>query len=156
MSENHTDCQIFEDLLLDDGSSRAIEAWRPHLQTCARCREQLATHQMLVATFADEIVPELSPSFAAGLERKIEATTAIKPLRGWRLAAMVGYALLAVGLLRWAFVRFPLPAIPIDPGSPWILASAILAVPLTLLLAVGATRWLPPMGKRSLPHLSLL
>ena len=156
MSENRTECLQFEDLLLEGGPEADLGIWQPHLETCAGCREQLIAHQMLAATFADEAVPEPSASFAAGLQRKIDAAVEIKPLEGWRMAAMIGYALLAAGLLRWIFARFPLPAISIDPASPWALAFAMLAVPLTLWLAVRLTRWLPPMGRRNTPHLSLL
>ena len=156
MSENHTDCNRFAAWLLDGAPGTESPAWSPHLESCSRCREQWSAHQMLVATFAEETVPELSPSFDSGLQHKLNATLEVKPLRGWRLAAMIGYAMIAALLLRWTFARFPLPAISIDPSSPWTVALAIVAVPLTLWLAIGATRWLPPMGRIGFTRLGLL
>ena len=52
------------------------------------------------------------------------------------MAAMLGYALLSAGLLGWIFVRFPL-----DLASPWTVAIAILAVPVTLSMVAGLTHW---------------
>lgn len=161
MSENHTDCERFEALLLDDASDPNLQdsnmqAWHRHLATCPDCRQQWAAHQMLEATFNEMPVPELSPAFEAGLQRKIDSTIEVKPLAGWRTAAMIGYALLAVGLMGWVFKRFPLPSVSIDPASPWIMALAIGAVPLTLWLTIGLTRWLPSMRGKSFTQLSLL
>ena len=149
MSEIHTDCEQFEALLLDGAPESEIRAWHGHLENCAGCREQWAAHQMLVATFAEVPVPELSPAFDAGLRRKIDTAIEVKPLTGWRTAAMIGYGLAAIGLLGWVFKRFPLPAVSIDPASPWIMALAIAAVPLTLWLTIGLTRWLPSMRANS-------
>lgn len=151
MSESHTDCQRFEDFLLEGASADDLGTWQSHHETCAGCQAQLTAHQLLAATFADEPVPELSTSFAAGLQRKIDTAVEIKPLTGWRMAAMIGYALLAAVLLGWVFVRFP-----VNLGSPWTMGVAMVAVPLTLWLVVAITRWLPPKGRRGLPHLSLL
>lgn len=156
MSENHQDCTHFEAWLVDDKSDIETQAWIPHLDECATCRGQWVTHQMLAASLADEIVPELSPTFDHGLQRKIDSVMEIKPLRGWRLAVMFAYTFAAAALLRWVFARFPLPAITIDPSSPWTMAIAIAAVPLTLWAAIGATRWLPTAGKRGFSQLSLL
>jgi len=156
MSENHTDCERFEALLLDGGPGPDVRAWHDHLEGCAGCREQWEAHQMLVATFAEETVPQLSAAFEAGLQRKIEAVIEVQPLRGWRMAAMAGYALVAVLLLGWVFRRFPLPSISLEPTSPWTVAVAVFAVPLTLWLTIGATRWLPAKGGKSFTQLSLL
>jgi len=156
MSENHTDCDRFEAWLLEGATTSVLDAWQPHLEACADCRQQWQTHQMLVATFAQEAVPELSPAFDAGLQRKIDSAIETKPLKGWRLVAMAGYAVIAALLLRWVFARFPLPPMTIDPASPWTLIMVSLAVPFSLWLAIGATRWLPPIKRKSLPHLSLL
>jgi hypothetical protein len=156
MSENHTDCRHFEAWLDNGAPDVESPTWAFHLEECAACRQQWVAHQMLAATFAEVTVPELSPAFEAGLQRKIDTAIEIQPLKGWRLAAMLGYALIAAGLLRWAFGRFPLPSVTIDPSSPWTLVIALLAVPLTLWLAIGVTRWLPPMGRKSSPRLGLL
>ena len=156
MSEIHTDCERFEALLLDGAPNLQMQAWHRHLAECPDCRQQWAAHQMLVATFNEVPVPDLSPAFEAGLQRKIEAASAIKPLAGWRTAAMIAYALVAVVLLSWVFKRFPLPSVSIDPASPWTMAIAIAAVPLTFLLAIVLTRWLPARPGNSFSQLSLL
>lgn len=156
MSENHTDCRRFEAWLLDGAPDSESRAWRSHLEGCSECREQWTAHQMLVATFAEEVVPELSPAFDAGLQRKLDATVEVKPLRGWRLAAMVGYAMIAALFLGWVVAKSPWPSISIDPSSPWTVAMALVAVPITLWLAIGATRWLPSRGEVDVTHLGLL
>lgn len=143
MSENRTDCSSFEAWLHDGAPDTESQSWTSHLEDCSACREQWVAHQMVVATFAEEAVPELSLGFEAGLQSKISAAIEVNPLRGWRLAAMAGYAAIAAVLLRWVFSRFPLPSIPIDPSSPWIMALAITAVPLSLWMTIGITRWLP-------------
>ena len=161
MSENHTDCNRFESWLLD-GAPEAnlqdsnLQAWHPHLEGCEGCQRQWAAHQMLVATYAEEAVPELSLAFEARLKRKLDAAIEVKPLRGWRVAAMVVYALTAALLMRWVFAKFPLPAIPIDPASPWTLVLALVAVPFTLWLTIGATRWLPSRRGLNSPGMMLL
>lgn len=142
MSEIHTDCDGFEAFLLEGAPEAETHAWHAHLESCEGCRHQWVTHQMLDATFAEQTVPELSPAFDAGLRRKLETTTiAVRPLRGWRVAAMAGYTVLAVLCLGWIYSKFPLPSI--DPASPWTLGLALAAVPLTLWLTIGLTRWLP-------------
>jgi len=156
MSENRTDCSLFEAWLLDGATDIESQLWDSHLEGCSGCREQWAAHQMLVATFTEEAMPELSAAFDSGLRRKLEATVEINPLRGWRLVAMAGYTLVATLLLRWVFARFPLPSISIDPSSPWTVALAIAAVPLTLWLTVGITRWLPSREGINVTHLGLL
>ena len=151
MSDQHTDCQQFEDWLLEDGHQGDASPWRVHLESCANCREQWTAHQMLVATLAEEPVPELSPAFEAGLQRKLDAAVEVKPLAGWRLAAMAGYALLSALLMGWIFTKFPLPSI--DTSSPWAMVGALIAVPLSLWLTAAATRLLPsqrPKGVRML------
>lgn len=155
MSDPHTDCERFEDWLLQ-GAATVASRWGAHLEACSSCREQWAAHRMLVATFAEEAVPELSPAFQEGLRRRLDAAVAVRPLRGWRLAAMAGYALVAAALMRWVLLRFPLPSIAIDPASPWTLVVAFLAVPLTFLLTLGATRWLPAGGPAKARDLDLI
>ena len=110
---------------------------------------------MLVATFAEEHVPELSPAFQTGLEHKLTAAIHVEPLRGWRLAAFAGYAVAAAAFLRWIFVKFPLPAISVDLSSPWVSIAALIAVPLTFLLTIAATRLLPAPRVRGLNLLTL-
>ncbi len=143
LSDRPIECQEFEEDLLRGGAELDLEGWHSHLETCESCRQQGSMHQLLVACLAEVPVPELSPGFEAGLRRKLEERIEVRPLRGWRVAAMAAYAFMGALLLRWVFGRFPLPSIAIDPASPWILGLALLAVPLTLWLAIGATRWLP-------------
>ena len=69
MSENHTDCERFEALLLDGGPGPDVRAWHDHLEGCAGCREQWEAHQMLVATFAEETVPQLSAARLRSVSR---------------------------------------------------------------------------------------
>lgn len=154
MSESHTHCSRFEEILLDGASDAELQTWPAHLESCDSCHQQWTTHQMLEAVFAEESVPELSQAFEAGLQRKLDAAAIkIKPLRGWRVAAMAGYAMLAALLLEWVFNRFPLPSVSIDLASPWVLTIALIAVPVTMWLTIGATRWLPSrkgIGTRAL------
>ena len=153
MSDPNTDCDRFEDWLLESG--RDSSSWHVHLEGCSSCREQWESHRMLVATFAEEAVPELSPAFQTGLEHKLEAAFRVEPLKGWRLAALTGYALAAVAFLRWIFFRFPLPAISVDLSSPWVSIAALIAAPLTFLLMIGATRLLPAPRETTLHLLAL-
>jgi len=148
MFEHTTDCDRFETLLLEGGPNADVRDWHDHLAGCAGCREQWATHQMLVATFAEEAVPELSPAFDTGLQRKLDEAIRVRPLRGWRIAALAAYALAAVAFMRWLLIRFPLPENALDPASPWTLALAMIAVPLSLWLTAAATRLLPAIGRR--------
>lgn len=153
MSESRTDCQRFEEALLDSGPDADLRSWHDHLEGCAGCREQWAAHRMLVATLAEEVVPELSPAFQAGLHSKIDLALEFKPLRGWRLVAMIGYALAAVLLLRWVFTQSPLPAL--DLSSPWVTVAALIVVPLSFWLTIAATRLLPTARPKGLNLLSL-
>lgn len=156
MSENRHDCDHFASLLLEGAPESTLQEWYDHLEGCASCRDQRATHHILVATFSEETVPELSPAFEGRLQAKIEASVRVRPLKGWRMAAMIGYALSAALLLSWLFTKFPLTAVSIDTSSPWIIALALLAVPLTLWLTIGATRWLPPKRSPATTQLGLL
>lgn len=151
MSDHQNDCDRLEDWLLDAEVRRQTPdaRWLSHMEECAGCRAQWAAHQILVATFADDSVPELSPEFEAGLQGKLDAAVKVQPLSGWRLAAMAGYAVLAVIFMGWIFSEFPLPSI--DTSSPWVVVAAFLAVPLSLWLTAAATRLLPvqrPKGAR--------
>lgn len=150
MSEIHdsTACERFEEWLLEARPDDP-PTWRSHLDACAGCRAQWQTHRMLAATLGEESVPEFSAAFDAGLERKLAATAVrVEALRGWRLAAMAGYALAGGAILRWLFLAFPLPAL--DPGSPWLLVAALLVVPLSFSLAIAATKLLPTQRPRRL------
>ena len=139
-ADARTDCESFEAWLLDAPDSEGA-AWRSHLEGCAACSEQWRTHRMLLAIFADQEVPEVSPAFQANLERKLRRDVRVEPLDGWRLAALTAYAVGAVGLLRWIFSYAPLPSI--DLASPWVAGLALVSVPLTFGLAIAATRLLP-------------
>lgn len=155
MSDHHQDCERFEALLPDSPTAEEVRAWHGHLAQCPDCRDQWTAHQMLVEAFSEVAAPELSSRFEAGLRRKIEATVEVRPLSGWRAAAMLGYVLVALVALGWVFERFPLPSISIDPSSPWTVGLAIAAVPLTLWLTIGVTRWLPSRRGHGYPPLSL-
>ena len=144
MYDNHIDCDRFDQWLLEDGATLDSPVWREHLQGCAECREQWHAHQLLAATFAEEEVPELSPAFDAGLDRKIASIVEVRPLRGWRTAAMIAYVAAALGLLGWALKDVPLPTI--DPSSPWVAVVAFIAIPLTFWLAIAASRLIPGRG----------
>jgi predicted anti-sigma-YlaC factor YlaD len=145
MSDHFSTCTRLEEALLEGELQTLPDALREHSATCPDCREQVAVHGSLLTAFAGHPVPELSASFDAQLGKKLRATKPrIHPLSGWRLAAMLGYAAIAILSLDWALRDVPLPAI--DPSSPWVAAAAFLAVPLTLALAVTASRWLPGPG----------
>ena len=148
MSEHTSDCDRFEALMLEGGPDTDVRDWYEHLTDCTRCREQWATHQMLVATFAEEPAPELSLAFDAGLQRKLDAAVRVRPLRGWRVAALAAYGVAAIAIMRWILIRFPLPEAAFDPGSPWTAVVAMVAVPLSLWLTAAATRLLPAIGRR--------
>ena len=156
MSDNQRDCRESEKFLLGAPASSGDPRWLSHLESCSSCREQWATHQMLVAPFSHVPVPELSGDFESGLQRKIGSAIEVIPLSGWRTAAMVGYAILALVLMAWVLSRYPLPSVSVDPSSPWILAFALGCVPLSLWLAIGLSRWLPTMRRKGLDQLSLL
>ncbi len=145
----HDDCSRFEDWLLESGDPTEVGRFQPHLDSCAGCREQWTSHQLLVATFAGETVPELSPAFPAGLDAKLEPVRIkVSPLTGWRRAALIAYAALAVALMTLVLKRFPLPDLALDTTSPWTMVIAMLIVPLSLWVTMLATRILPrPRGK---------
>ena len=154
MSDRPTDCDRFEDWLLE-GDRADASAWEAHLTTCAGCREQWAAHRMLVEAFAGDTVPEPSPAFQAGLERKLAARIRVAPLRGWRLAALVGYAVTAAVLLGWVFAKFPPVTISLDSASPWTRTLALLAVPISLWLTTVAAKLLPTQRPRITGPLTL-
>ena len=144
MSETRTDCDRFDHWLLEGGTRLESPAWADHLERCAECREQWHAHEVLTVAFAEEEVPELSPAFEAGLDRKRASAVEIRPLRGWRRAAMLGYVVAGVGLLGWALQGVPLPTI--DVSAPWVPAVALISVPLSFMLAIAASRWIPGRG----------
>ena len=144
MADTHATCERFEELLLERSAELESGVWSNHLASCAGCREQWQAHTALMATFAAERVPELSLAFEAGLERKIEASLQVVPLKGWRLAAMTAYAAAALVVLWWALSGVRLPTI--DPSSPWVFIMVLVAAPLSLLLAMAASRLIPVKG----------
>ncbi len=144
MCEPRRECDRFDTWLLEGGTTLASHEWDDHLDSCAECRWQWHAHQMLAVTFAEEAVPQLSPAFEAGLDRKLASVVEIVPLRGWRRAVMAAYAAAALGLLGWALKGVPLPTI--DLSAPWVPVAALIAVPLTFMLAIAASRWLPARG----------
>lgn len=144
MAEKRTDCDRFDQWLIEGGTGLESSERRRHRAGCAECQKQWRAHQMLAATFAEEPVPELSAAFEAGLTRKLGAGIEVRPLRGWRKAALLAYVAAAAGLLGWALRGAPLPTI--DPAAPWVPVAAFIAVPLTLLLAIAASRWIPGPG----------
>lgn len=147
MSDEKVSCEQIGQWLAEQRSAEMPLEWSGHLENCSECREQMLTHQSLVVAFADEVVPELSTNFDAGLERKLAAAgLEIRPLAGWRKAAMMAYGAAAVGILGWALRDVPLPTI--DLSAPWVPVAVFVAVPLTLLLAVAASRWLPAPGPK--------
>ena len=125
-----------------------------HFEGCPECRQQWLAHAALAATFEGDAAPALSPGFEAGLERKLAGVVEVRPLRGWRRAAMVGYVVAALGALGWALRSVPLPAI--DPSAPWLGITTFVAVPLTFLLAIAASRWIPGPRRLSASRLRAL
>ena len=144
MYEKRIECERFDQWLLEAGTELESPVWRDHLKGCDACRQQWRAHRMLVMTFAAEPVPELSGAFEAGLDRKIASSIEIRPLRGWRWAAMLGYGAAALGALAWALKDVPPPTI--DLSSPWVPIAALIAVPLTLILAIATSRLIPGRG----------
>lgn len=154
MYDKQIECDRFDKWLLEDGTELESPVWRDHLKGCAECREQWHAHKMLAATFADEKVPELSPGFDAGLDRKIASAIEIRPLRGWRTAAMLAYVAIALGLLGWLLERVTLPTI--DLSAPWVPVVAFIAIPLTFMLAIAASRLIPMRRIGSGPRMFVL
>jgi hypothetical protein len=150
MSKARIVCDRFDQWLLEGKTEFDSHEWVSHLAGCAVCREQWHAHQMLAMTFAKQAVPELPPGFEAGLDRMLVTVVEIQPLRGWRRAAMLTYVATALGLLVWTLKDVTLPAI--DLSAPWIPVATLIAVPLSFLVAIGASRWLPgrdmPRGLR--------
>ncbi len=145
MSEPSPACREFEQWLATEAAASdppAGENRAAHAERCAECSRQWRAHRLLVAAFAGEVVPRLSPGFEAGLERKlVSSRRAARPLTGWRRTVLVGYGLAALGLLGGALRQAPLPAV--DASAPWLAVAALAAVPLSLGLAIGVSRWLP-------------
>ena len=144
MSETRTDCDRFDQWLLEGFTTLDGPMWADHLDACAECRDQWHAHQMLVVAFAEEEVPELSPAFEAGLDRKLASVVEIRPLSGWRTVAMLAYVAAALSLLGWALQGVPLPTI--DLSARWVAVVALIGVPLSFMLAITASRWLPGRG----------
>ncbi len=144
MYDKHIECERFDQWLLEAGTELESPVWREHLKGCDECSQQWQAHRMLALAFAAEPVPELSPAFEAGLNRKIASSVEIRPLKGWRWAAMLAYGAAALGALAWALKDVPLPTI--DLSSPWVPVAALIAVPLTLMLAIAASRLIPGRG----------
>jgi predicted anti-sigma-YlaC factor YlaD len=146
MTDPRYDCDRFAEWMLETGGPPESPFVPDHLETCSECRDQWHAHRMLAVNFADLRVPELSPTFEATLDRKLASRVEIRPLRGWRKAAMLTYAAAALALVGWALEDVPLPTI--DLSTPWVPAALFLAVPLTLMFAIAVSRWLPGSGAR--------
>ena len=144
MYEKHFECERFDQWLLEGATEIESPVWRQHLEDCEECSQQWFAHHLLAVTFAAEPLPDLSPAFEAGLDRKIAADIEIRPLSGWRKAAMIGYGLAALGAVGWTLRDFTLPTI--DISSPWVPIAALIAVPLTFMLAIAASRLIPGRG----------
>ena len=83
----------------------------------------------------------MSPSFAVRLDRAAVAAAEVRPLRGWRRVLMAVYAAGAFGVLGGVLRGAGLPTV--DLSSPWLIVATLLSVPLTFMLAIAASRWLP-------------
>ena len=147
MSDEHQYCDRVAEWLLDPDRKGSPPELSDHLESCASCRDQLWIHQSILAAFVEEEIPELSPGFEAGLERKMaEARVEVRSLSGWRRAALIAYGVVALCILGWALRGIELPGIELS--APWVPVAAFGAVPLTLALAAAASRWLPaPKGR---------
>ena len=145
MSETRPTCDRFDQWLLDGGTYLAPSGWGPHVDACVECRDQWHAHQMLGLTFAHEAVPILSPAFAVRLARSLAPTVTIRPLSGWRRAVLLAYGAVGVGGLGWALRAVPIPTI--DLAAPWVPVASLIAVPLTLMLAIAVSRLIP--GRRA-------
>jgi hypothetical protein len=154
MSESPA-CKQLSEWLFEGKSAELTPQRAEHMDTCAGCREQWHAHQSLVAAFANAEVPELSPAFDAALERKLKAAPVeIRPLRGWRTVAMIVYSAAAIGIVGWALRDISLPTI--DLSAPWVPIAVFIAVPLTFMLAIAVSRWLPaPASPRGLQVFSV-
>ncbi len=140
MSELSRECEDFAGWLLESTESES-PAWRDHLERCKGCRAQADAHSMLTSAFAAEPVPELSDAFESRLARRLAPELEIRPLAGWRRAAMVAYIVVSLILLGWSLRAVELPTI--DLSAPWVPVAALVAVPLSLMLAIRVSGWLP-------------
>ncbi len=145
MSEPRLNCERFDQWLLDGGADLEPSGWSSHVDACAGCRDQWHAHQMLALTFDHEAVPRLSPAFAVRLDRSLAPTVTIRPLSGWRRAVLLAYGAVGVGGLGWALRAVPLPTI--DLAAPWVPVASLIAVPLSLMLAIAVSRLIP--GRRA-------
>jgi hypothetical protein len=144
MYEKHFECERFDQWLLEGATELESPVWREHLRTCDECTEQWHAHQILALTFVEEPVPELSADFEAELDLRIASAIEIHPLSGWKKVAMFGYGAAGLGALAWLLKDVPLPTI--DLSSPWVPIAALVAVPLTFMLAIAASRLIPGRG----------
>ena len=151
MSEMSMNCDRFAEWLLDGDGQAGSSDWTEHLESCVDCEGQWESHQLLTATLGAEDEPELSLAFQAGLERKLASAVEVRPLNAWGKAAMIVYGVAATGMAGWALRNVPLPTI--DLSAQWVPFAALLAVPLTFVLATAVSRWLPapqpPQGLRA-------
>ena len=142
MSDDAIRCEQLAQWFLEKGREEMPTGLGEHVDSCASCREQVWIHQSMLAACAEEEIPELLPGFEGGLEKKMAvARVEVRSLSGWRRAAIIAYGVVALGILGWALRDIPLPAI--DLSAPWVPVAVFAAVPLTLALAVAASRWLP-------------
>lgn len=134
-------CGRFDQWLKEGGSGAPNSKWSEHFEACTECHEQWQTHRLLVASVAEETVPDLTSEFDARLERRLAAEVEVRPLRGWRRAAMLAYVTVALAVLAWVFRNVTLP--PIDAAAPWLAVGTFIAMPLTFALAIAVSRWMP-------------
>lgn len=141
MPNHPEDCSRFNRWISEEPVEEDPKSWQNHLKNCPTCQTQWISHQYLLATFAYEPVPELSGDFNCRLESRLEAALQIRPLSGWRLAAILTYGAIAVSALGWLLRDSPLASL--DPASPWLAMLAMALVPVTQAVALWASRLLP-------------
>ena len=142
MSDRHAVCDAFDEWLLDAGAVALPADWAAHVGECPRCGAQWDAHGLLTAALAARAVPELSRGFDARLHRALAARqVTTRPLRGWRVAAMAAYMTGGAGGLYAMLPAVPMPRV--DPAAPWVVLSTLVAVPLSFVLAIAVSRWLP-------------
>ena len=145
MSERRAVCDAFEEWLLDAGESALPVEWATHVGECPRCGAQWDAHGMLRAALSARSIPELSLGFDARLRQALATPpVTVRPLRGWRVAAMAAYVTAGLGGLYALLPELRLPQV--DPTAPWVVLSTLVAVPLSFALAIAVSRWLPLRG----------
>ncbi|HSC25692.1 MAG TPA: hypothetical protein VLD67_00375 [Vicinamibacterales bacterium] len=149
MPEPLVDCSRFRDWLSPDGQNTGGAGWTSHLDTCADCRAQWLTHEVLSASLGRLDAPSPSPVPSDVLNRRLEAALPRRPLTGWRRAALLGYAGGSGAALTRLMRDVPVPVVTL--ASPWDAVAILAAVPVTLMVALVASRWLPVRGRVAPP-----